>query len=414
MLSHKQSEVLVVGAGPVGLLTALLLAQQGLRTAIIDQKSRTARHSYACALHPASLRILERAGIVQEVIKLGRRVETVGLYESGAHRARINLGELPGPYPFAVVLPQFLLEELLEERLRSAGVSVQWRRRLGKIEARDQGVDAVIEELAPSAREEPIPGLGTEAQEGCKFHADFLVGADGCNSLVRQQMGIPWIQGGDPQLFGVYEIATVEPADPEVKLVLHDSTTSVLWPLGENKCRWSFQINSAEVGKELVLHGHDRYVVVEPPNERDSFFDLRRLLSERAPWFRATIKDILWVAHAEFKRAMALHFGQGRCWLAGDAAHQTSPAGMQSMNEGLGEAVDLADRLKTILRDHGGLDGLQNYHLAHEAKWKRLLGLQIPPQPANCVSPWARRQFPTLLGSLPVSGHELDLLLGRL
>ena len=414
MLSHNQSEVLVVGAGPVGLLTALLLAQQGLRTAIIDQKSRTARHSYACALHPASLRILQRAGIVQDVIKLGRRVETVGLYESGARRAQVNLGELPGPYPFAVVLPQFLLEELLGEKLRSAGVAVQWHRRLRKIEARDQGVDAVIENLAPSARDDPIPDLAAEAQKRCKFHADFLVGADGCNSLVRQQMGIPWIQGGDPQLFGIYEIATVEPADPEVKLVLNDSRTSVLWPLGENKCRWSFQINSAEAGLAPVLRDHDASIVVEPPNERDSLFDLRRLLADRAPWYQATIKDILWVAHAEFKRAMAIHFGQGRCWLVGDAAHQASPAGMQSMNEGLGEALDLADRLKTILRDHGRLDGLQDYSLAHEAQWQRLLGLQIPPPPANCVSPWARQQYPTLLGNLPASGHELDLLLDKL
>lgn len=414
MPQQNQTEVLVVGAGPVGMMTALLAAQHGLRTTIIDQKSRTARHSYACALHPASLALLARAGILPDVIKLGLRVETVALFDGTARQTRIKLSDLPGQHPFAVVLPQFLLEELLEEKLRAAGVQVQWHRRLAHFEANDQGVDAVIEKLPSSTRDYSIPDPGADVRKSFKLHADFLIGADGHNSFVRQQLGIPWLAAGEPQLFAVYEIATVEPLDHEVKLLFHDASLSVLWPLGDNKCRWSFQITSPEAGREPVLHDHNSPIVVEPPNDRDSLEHLRRFLAERAPWFKATINDILWVAHAEFKQVMASRFGQGRCWLAGDAAHQTSPAGMQSMNQGLGEAADLIDRLKTILRDKGGMDDLQNYHLAHEAQWKRLLGLQLPAQPVNCSSAWATQHFPTLSASLPVSGHDLDLLLRKL
>ena len=103
MPQQNQTEVLVVGAGPVGMMTALLAAQHGLRTTIIDQKSRTARHSYACALHPASLALLARAGILPDVIKLGLRVETVALFDGGALQTRLQLGDLPDGHPFAVV-----------------------------------------------------------------------------------------------------------------------------------------------------------------------------------------------------------------------------------------------------------------------------------------------------------------------
>ncbi len=414
MPQHNQIEVLVVGAGPVGMMTALLAAQHGLRTAIIDLKSRTARHSYACALHPASLALLARAGILPDVIKLGLRVETVALFDGGALQTRLQLGDLPDGHPFAVVLPQFLLEELLEEKLRAAGVQVQWHRCLANFKQDDQGVDAVIKKLAPSARDCSIPDSGADVRKSFKLHADFLIGADGINSFVRRQLGIPWLSAGEPQFFSVYEIATVEPLDREVKLLFDAAGLSVLWPLSENKCRWSFQITASEAGRENVLHDHNGPIVVEPPNDRDTLDQLRLLLAERAPWFKATVNDILWVAHPEFKPAMAASFGQGRCWLVGDAAHQTGPAGMQSMNLGLGEAADLADKLKTILRDQGRMDNLQNYRLPHEAQWKRLLGLQIPAQPATSSSPWATQHLPTILASLPVSGHDLDLLLQKL
>jgi 2-polyprenyl-6-methoxyphenol hydroxylase-like FAD-dependent oxidoreductase len=107
-------------------------------------------------------------------------------------------------------------------------------------------------------------------------------------------------------------------------------------------------------------------------------------------------------------------FGQGRCWLAGDAAHQASPAGMQSMNAGLREAADLADKLKSILRDKADMGLLRNYDEIHRAEWEKSLGLKTPAEPLSHVSPWAQRHFSTILGSLPASGQDLKLLLEKL
>ncbi len=414
MRKNAQTEVLVVGAGPVGMLAALLLTQQGLRIRIIDQEARTAAHSYACALHPGSLRLLERAGIVEDVIALGRRVETVGLYEGAARRAQAILADLPNRYPFAVVLAQFLLEELLEERLRAAGVQVEWHSRLREMEPGAEGVIATIEKLASSGRGYIIPELDTTVRERVGVEARFVIGADGCNSQVRRQLGIAMTPAGAPQSYGVFEIETAETVDHEMKLVLNESTISVLWPLADNRCRWSFQLVAPGAVSDFPRKERDHVIVVQAPSEEDSLHQLRRFLTERAPWFRTEIKDILWIAHAQFQRQLALRFGEGRCWLAGDAAHQASPAGMQSMNQGLNEAADLADAIKSILRDQSSLGLLQSYDHAHQAEWQRLLGLTTPAEPPISLSPWARQHFSTILGNLPASGEDLNHLLEKL
>lgn len=414
MPDNTPIEVLVVGAGPVGMLTALLLTQQGVRTRIIDQESRTATQSYACALHPASLAILDRAGIVDDVLDLGRSVGTVGLYEGPARRTEARLSDLPGRYPFAVVLAQFLLEELLEEKLRAAGVRVEWHRCLREIQRGADGVDATIEKLARSGRGSIIPDLQSTVQDRVRVHADFVIGADGQASRLRQQLGIGSVRAGDPMLFGVYQIETIEPVDHEMKLILNDSGINVMWPLADNQCRWSFQILPAATAAEFPQKDRAPLNVIRPPKDMESFLTLRRFLAERAPWFQTEIKDILWIANVQFERRIVLHFGEGRCWLAGDAAHQASPAGMQSMNLGLLEAADLAGKIKSILRDHADPDVLQDYDRSHRAEWKRLLGLKTPPEPPDGLSPWARQHFPTLLGNLPASGDDLNHLLRKL
>jgi len=412
--NNDQTEVLVVGAGPVGMLTALLLKRQGVATRIMDQKYRTAVHSYACALHPASLCILEQAGIVDDVIGLGRRLDTIGLYDGAERRAQIKLADLPSYHPFVMVLGQFLLEELLEEELHAAGVQIEWRRRLRKIEQGANGIEATIENVTAAERGDPNPEFEDIAPDSFQLHAHFVVGADGKNSLVRQQLGIGLIQAGSPEIYGVYEIETVEPVDNEMKLVANDAGISVLWPLSNNKCRWSFQIAPPESAADTLLNDDDRPIIIEPPTERNSIHHLRHFLAERAPWFQHEIKDILWIARAQFERQLADHFGRGRCWLAGDAAHQTSPAGMQSMNLGLREAADLADKLKHILRDGSGLDSLLSYDHVHRVEWERILGLTAPSEPPNHLSPWARRQYPVISGNLPASGDDLQYLLQKL
>src|SRR5437870_12908186 len=113
-MKKDQTEVLVVGAGPVGLLTAILLAERDIQVQIIDSEERTAARSYACALHPATFRMLDHLGLGAAVLEHGRRITKFAFYDGESRRAEINLSEFGGD---CLVMPQNVLEDILEQRL---------------------------------------------------------------------------------------------------------------------------------------------------------------------------------------------------------------------------------------------------------------------------------------------------------
>src|SRR5262249_14594468 len=108
VMRTQKTDVLVVGAGPTGLLTALLLSEAGVDVTVIDREERTAARSYACALHSSSLALLDRLGLAATVLEHGRRIDTIGFYDGELRRAEIQLPQLDGDFPFLLVLPQSL------------------------------------------------------------------------------------------------------------------------------------------------------------------------------------------------------------------------------------------------------------------------------------------------------------------
>lgn len=244
--------------------------------------------------------------------------------------------------------------------------------------------------------------------------ADFVVGADGQNSAVRQRLGIPWQQTGQPELLTIYELETEAKLPPEMSIVLHEQTVSVLWPFAENKCRWSFQWSQAETPADFPQKDRNRFTIAETPGEKDSRHQVQRLLAARAPWFQAGIRDVGWGADIQFEHRVARQFGRERVWLAGDAAHQTGPVGMQSMNLGMRDGAALAAKLKQILREKGSPDLLEAYTLEHRTEWEQLLGLKGDPKAAASADAWVRQHCARLLPCLPATGPDLGLLLLQL
>src|SRR5579864_5127761 len=118
MVRHPDPEVLVVGAGPVGLVATLFLQKHGLRVAIIDTHQRTSQYSYALALHPRTLRALDEAGVGKKLIEAGRKITKVAYYEGGERRAEIDYAKLSSTHPWLLVVRQSVLERTVEEALR--------------------------------------------------------------------------------------------------------------------------------------------------------------------------------------------------------------------------------------------------------------------------------------------------------
>jgi 2-polyprenyl-6-methoxyphenol hydroxylase-like FAD-dependent oxidoreductase len=414
MSKIEQTEVLVVGAGPAGMFTALLLAQNGIKTQIIDQESRTAAHSYSCALHPRTHELLRRTRVTFDAIEFGHHIDTVGFYEGNTRRAEAKLSDLPVKFPFALVLAQSTLENFLEQRLRHAGVKIHWNHRLANVEMNGQKATATIEKLADIGKGFITPEFVTAVERELRTEARFVVGADGFNSIVRQRLGIQCQRVGDPQYYVVYEVEADGEFGHEAKAVFDDGTCSVFWPLSGTRCRWSFQLKAAREPKDFPQKARAPLMIVESASNHDSLHHLRQLLKERAPWFQNAPQEVVWAVDVQFEPWLARHFGKEQCWLVGDAAHQTGPVGMQSMNIGFREAADLTDALTQILRKGGSKELLQTYERTHSIEWQRLLGLRGAVQVTDKTAPWVRQHATRIVGSIPASGDDLDYLLKRL
>jgi 2-polyprenyl-6-methoxyphenol hydroxylase-like FAD-dependent oxidoreductase len=406
-----KTDVLVTGAGPVGLTTALFLHEQGMHTMVVDAKSSGVTHSYALALHPASLDLLEDAGVLGEVLARALPVRGIAIYAGGKRLATLPVAPDGARHPFLAVTGQDVLESALGEALARRRVSVHWNHRLARFQQGPQVVTADVDEL-----EERVIGYAAArfdwlVRRTHTIDARFIVGADGHDSLVRRQHGIEFQEVRPAEHFAVFEFQMREPLGDEVVLILHEDGLGVLWPLPGGRARWSFAVDPSRNREAMREKDHEPVQILGPgiyPALEEKFF--RRLLDERAPWFPASFDRVYWRMLVRFERRLATSFGDGRVWLAGDAGHLTGPAGIQSMNVGLREARDLARFFVHSCDPRGSVDSLRGYEAERQAEWKRLHGIAGRVEAGPTTHPEIARHKDALIACLPASGAALESL----
>jgi 2-polyprenyl-6-methoxyphenol hydroxylase-like FAD-dependent oxidoreductase len=407
MFGKHKTDVLVVGAGPVGLYAALELAERGIGVEIIDGQWRTAAHSYALALHPGSLELLDGLGLAAELLEHGHRVDTVAFYDGGERRSEIKLSELPGKYPFVLVLPQQALEDALEQRLRDKHVNVHWSHRLAHLDAGGQQARAKIHKLIKEASGYAYATTGWVIDKTIDTRASFVIGADGLHSAVRRALDIDFAEMGERQFFGVFEFDAEMAAANELKVVLDEKTDNVLWPMRDNHFRWSFQLDDSW---ELVPQTRTKSrLIVQVGEDTFPFLSedkLQELLTARAPWFDAEIGDITWSVAVRFEYRLAASFGRDNAWLAGDSAHVTAPVGVQSMNVGLREARDLAAAVDAVLNRNASREVLATYGRERRDEWRTLFGLDAA-RAGSGAAEWVRQRRDRIVPCIPASGDDL-------
>jgi len=413
-MKEGQTEVLVVGAGPVGLWLALSLAEAGVEVSIVDRESRVTARNYACALHPATLNLLDRFGLATAAIERGRRVQKVAFYEGQSRQAEVDLSKVPADFPFLLVLPQSALESLLEQRLRQAGVTVHWNHRFeGLVEEQEQ-VCATLEELEGTSTGYIVPHWETVVKRRVPIHAQYLVGADGHNSATRHWLGIQFERADETESFAAYEFEADSTEEDQVRVVFDEGTTNVLWPLGENRFRWTFQLTRADAGSEFPDKDRRAVRLEQPTIDERVRQCVEKVAQHRAPWFKANIKKITWCTEVAFPHRLVASFGRNRCWLAGDAAHQTGPVGVQSMNAGFLEAGQLGEALRQILQENAADDLLETYNRDSLARWHKLLGMTGGLKIGANASSWVRDHYNRFLPCLPAYNQDLDALAAQL
>lgn len=400
----RRKDVLVVGAGPTGLFTALRLAANRVRVRIIDEQRNPTPHAYGAALHPDSLETLDELGLADPLIAAGSRISRMALYDGQRRRAVASFDTSAGTtkqkFPFVLALPQAALEEALKRALADRGVEVEQCSKLVRLGTdypapADPRMAVGIERWAKESIGYAVAGSSWAIEDIEEARTSWLIGADGANSAVRRLTGIGFENTSEPAHYAVFEFksATGNVSRDEVREVIDEfGLTSVLWPLPGNRWRWTFELEGpAEPGLDIGA--------------------LAALVAQRAPWFVDVLNgasDMRLAEQMSFSRRLADCFAQNQTWLVGDAAHVSGPVGLKSMNVGLNEAVDVAKKLTAIIRAKADpAEQMAQYNEARRQEWRRLLGIDAWLTSDANADPWVRGHAASIHASLPASGAGL-------
>jgi 2-polyprenyl-6-methoxyphenol hydroxylase-like FAD-dependent oxidoreductase len=341
--SSADVPVLIVGAGPTGLVLALWLIRLGVRVRIIDKTAEPGTTSRALAVQARTLEFYRQVGIADALIAGGVKVANLNFWANGARAARVpfqRIGEGLSPYPFPLVFPQDAHERLLIEQLDASGVRVERQTELIRFAQHDGGVRAALKRPDGS-------------EETCE--AAYLAGCDGASSTVREQLAIGFPGGTYAGLFYVADVEAAGPAiDDELHVDLEDADFVLVFPLkGKGRVRL--------VGSVRETPG---------PDHRDLSFD--DVKGKAVEHLRLNIERVNWFSTYRVHHRVAASFREGRTFLLGDAAHVHSPVGGQGMNTGIGDAVNLAWKLAAVLKG-GAADALLDTYQPERIAFARRL-----------------------------------------
>ncbi len=339
-----QVDVLIVGAGPTGLVLALWLTAQGVKVRIIDKSRGPGETSRAMVVQARTLECYRQLDMAEAVVAAGYKTPAMNMWALGKRKAHIQLtdaGAYVSPYPFVLVYPQDRHEQFLQAKLESLGVTVERETRLDTFDDLTSQVRAVL--LGPDGQ-----------QEICE--ATYLAGCDGASSTVRHQIGSDFAGGTYKQLFYV---ADVEATGVE--------------PAGEGHIAF----DKAEFVLVLAYGQANRYRLIGTVrDERADAVDTLTFadVSQKAiNALNIQVSQVNWFSTYRVHHRVTDHFRCGRAFLLGDAAHVHSPAGGQGMNTGILDAINLAWKLAAVLKQQAPDGLLDSYEIERQGFARKLV-----------------------------------------
>jgi 2-polyprenyl-6-methoxyphenol hydroxylase-like FAD-dependent oxidoreductase len=317
----REIPILIVGAGPTGLVLALRLLKHGIAFRIIDNETGPGLASRAIVIHARTLEFYHQIGLADDIVAQGIKMGHIHLRKDNAALADINLADMGrglSPYPFALNYPQDVHERYLVAHLKSQGVEVEWNTALSDFKHDNTKVKAVLSK--------------GDNHETAQFK--YICGCDGARSRVRQVLGLEFPGGTYENVFYVADVASksntqTNPNDGILKLEAADF--AMMMPVRAT--------------------GSHRIVGILPANLNQKqdvvFSDIQQRVEKLLD---IKINDLNWFSTYHVHHRVAEKFRVGRCFIAGDAGHLHSPAGGQGMNTGIGDAVNLSWKLAAVLK----------------------------------------------------------------
>jgi len=320
------TDILIVGAGPVGLFLANECARRGLRWRLVEMRAAQSEHSKALAIFPRTLEIFDMAGVVGPFLEAANRVTTVAVVTHGRTLARMRFAPAESPYSFVAMVPQNVTESLLAAALRSRGGTIEYETTFVSAVQDNDGVSVILDRCG----------------EQIQVRAAFVVGCDGPHSAVRHLLGLPF-EGA--QYETVYMLADVDTNDAlpgdELQLCPSEAGPVAIFPMSATRRR--------------IVASVDR-----PEGDAPSLDLVRTILGERAPRGLQAL-ELHWSSYFRTHHRQVARLGLGRIFIAGDAAHIHSPFGGQGMNTGLHDVWNLAWKLDLVVRGRAHRALLETY-----------------------------------------------------
>jgi 2-polyprenyl-6-methoxyphenol hydroxylase-like FAD-dependent oxidoreductase len=341
----QNARVLIVGAGPTGLVLALWLTHLKVPVRLIDRAAQPGTTSRALAVQARTLELYDQIHLGRTVVDRGHRVPAANFWAAGKKRASAvfsDLGAGLSPYPFVLVFPQEEHEQLLIDRLTALGVAVERGCELASFEESGSGVRAVVKR----------PDGVTETVE-----AAYIAGCDGAHSAVRATLGIGFGGGTYDHLFYVADVqAAGAVIDGNLHVALDTSDFLAVFPR-----RPAGAVRLVGTVRDEAAHAQPAQIFWEDVS--------RRVMN----WLPIQVERVNWFSTYRVHHRVAERFRQGRAFLLGDAAHLHSPVGGQGMNTGIGDAVNLAWKLAAVLEGRAPKSLLDSYEPERIAFARRLV-----------------------------------------
>lgn len=350
-------DVLIVGAGPSGLMMGTALSRYGLKVRIIDKASEPSQQSKAIAIQARTLEIFDHLNIVQPFLEKGLPLQATNLFSRKKRIAHIYFKQLESLYPFVLTLEQSKTEKILADALTSTGIFIEREVDLIHFDQNKDHIHAVVKHRKTD-REEDI-------------QTSWMVGCDGAHSLIRKNLGLSF-QG---KIFAdIFSLADVhldwKYPHNELFIFLDSFGVMAVFPLPDpNRYRLIFQLKRCrDLLKETSLKEHGLIhskIIADPTLE-----ETQELLDK---YVEGHLKDPIWMANFHINSRLSDHYRKDRVFLVGDAAHIHSPVGGQGMNTGMQDAFNLAWKLVYVMQNKASHSLLNSYTSERHAVGKTLL-----------------------------------------
>ncbi|MBW4551597.1 MAG: FAD-dependent monooxygenase [Aphanocapsa sp. GSE-SYN-MK-11-07L] len=340
------TDVMIVGAGPTGLALACQFVRYGIDFVIVDQHEGVTPYSKALGVHARTLEIYEQLGLAKPAVEQGAIARKARLLKRGAVRAEFDLSNLGAgltTYPYVLFLEQSKNEQLLYDYLKRKGKTVDWQTELASFAQTEEKVTADVK---------------TADGRSQSIEAQYLVGCDGPKSSVRHRLGLEFAGSTFERLFYVAD-AQIDwhLSHDALQVCLSKDSLLVFFPLkGANR----YRIVGTFPEQFSKDEGDVLYAEIEQRIQAEAEFDL-------------DVHDVEWFSTYKVHSRHVSSFSQGRCFLAGDAAHVHTPVGAQGMNTGIQDGYNLAWKLALVLNHKADETILETYNQERLQNAKHLL-----------------------------------------